>query len=85
MIYNCIGFKEHKQNLIDASGDVTLNVRLYKNAHQLQEVEISEFRKQTTQMQSPAAKAYKKEAKVSGNAIESRIKIMAGVDRKSAV
>ena len=82
-IYNCIGFKEHKQNLIDASGDVTLNVRLYKNAHQLQEVEISEFRKQTTQMQSLDAKAYKNAANVSGNAIESMITTMAGVSSKN--
>lgn len=83
IIYNCIGFKEQKQKLIDAKGDVTINIRLYKNSHELQEVEVTEIKKQTTPMQTLDANMYKLAPDVSGGSIESMISTMAGVSSKN--
>lgn len=83
LIFTCIGFKEYKQKLIEAKGNVTVNVRMFKTAQQLQEVEVTQIKKQTTAMQTINASAYKLAPDVSGGSIESMISTMAGVSSKN--
>ncbi|MCD8293621.1 MAG: carboxypeptidase-like regulatory domain-containing protein, partial [Clostridia bacterium] len=59
VIFTCIGFKEVKRQLIDASEDVTLNIGMQRNVKELQEVEVTEFRKQTGAMQTIEGSSYK--------------------------
>lgn len=83
LLFNCIGYKEVSRKLIDAKGEVTLNIRLYKIEHQLQEVEITEFKKQTNSMQTIDTKIAKLSPDVSGGSIEAMISTMAGVSSKN--
>ncbi|MEG0011131.1 MAG: carboxypeptidase-like regulatory domain-containing protein [Muribaculaceae bacterium] len=83
LIFSCIGFKDATQKLIDAKGEVTVNIRLYKIDHQLQEVEITEFKKQTNSMQIIDTKIAKISPDVSGGSIEAMLTTMAGVSSKN--
>ncbi len=80
VIFTCIGYKENTQQLIDAKGDVTLNVRLFRNTKELQEIEVTEFKKQTGSLQSIDAGQLKLSPDVSGGSVESLITTMAGVN-----
>ena len=35
LIFNCIGYKEYRQKLIDAKGEMVVNAKLFKNTRQL--------------------------------------------------
>jgi hypothetical protein len=48
-----------------------LNPRLYEKTHQLKEVQVTEFKKQTNQMQTIDAKASKLTPDAAGGSIES--------------
>ncbi len=80
VIFTCIGFKEVKRQLIDAAEDVTLNVGMQRNVRELQEVEVTEFRKQTGAMQTIEGGSYKLSPDVSGGSVESMLATMAGVN-----
>lgn len=80
VLFNCIGYEEIKRQLIDADGDVTLNVRMRQDSKILNEIEVTDFRKQTNQMQTFDAESYKLAPDVSGNGIESMLTTMAGVN-----
>lgn len=80
VVFTCLGYKEVKRNLIDAKGDVTLNVTMQPNTKMLDEVEVTDFKKQTTQMQTIDASSYKLAPDVSGGSIESMLSTMAGVN-----
>lgn len=80
VVFTCIGYKEQQRSLVNAEGDVVLNMRLFKTAKELAEVEVSEFKKQTTPMQSIDVGAYRHAPDVSGGSIESLITTMAGVN-----
>lgn len=80
VIFSCIGYEEIKRQLLDAEGDVTLNVRMRQDSKLLNEIEVTEFRKQTGQMQTLDTDSYKLAPDVSGNGIESLITTMAGVN-----
>ncbi|MCM1450407.1 MAG: TonB-dependent receptor [Clostridiales bacterium] len=79
IIFSCIGYKEVKRELIDPQGDITLNVTMFSANHQLETVEVTDFKKQTSQMQSINSDSYKLAADPSGGSIESLIQTMAGV------
>lgn len=78
VVFHCIGYHDSIRKLIDASGEVSLNVKLLPST-ELQEVEITEFRKQTDGMQKIDHQAYKLAADASGGTIESLLTTMAGV------
>lgn len=80
VIFTCLGYKEVKRNLIDAKGEVTLNVSMQPVNRELNEVEITEFKKQTSQMQTIDGGSYKLSPDVSGGSVESLITTMAGVN-----
>jgi len=80
VIFSCIGFHEVTRQLIQAKGDVTLNVRMLPKTTELKEVEFTEIRKQTDAMQKIDAGSYKLSPDVSGGSVESLITTMAGVN-----
>lgn len=80
IVYSCIGYKEEKRQLIKPEGDITLNLRMNINSQVLEEVNVTEFRKQTNTMQRIDANAFKLSPDVSGGSIEAMLTTMAGVN-----
>ncbi len=83
ILFNCIGYKELKRQLIAPKGNIVLNVKLYKTVLELDELQVTEFKKQTNQMQTLDTKSFKLSPDVSGGSIESLISTMAGVSSKN--
>ena len=79
VVFHCVGFHDSTRQLIKPSGDVTLNVKLLPSSTVLDEVEVTEYRKQTDAMQRIDHQAYKLAADASGGNIESLLTTMAGV------
>ena len=77
--FSCIGFREETRRLIDASGDVTLNMRLQLTTEMLQQVEVTELKKQTGSIATIDASELRKNPDTSGGSVESLITTMAGV------
>lgn len=80
IMFSCIGFKTVSHKLINPEGELTLNVRLYPEASELQEVEVIGTRNNINGMQSLSTDAYKLSPDVSGGSVESMISTMAGVN-----
>lgn len=80
VIFTSIGYHEVNRTLIDASGDVTLNVRMSENTHELGEVEVIDFKKQTNQMQHLDGSISRLSPDVNGGSVESLLTTMAGVN-----
>lgn len=79
VIFTCIGYNEESRTLINAKGDITLNMRLRENTLMLDGVEVTEIKKQTGSMQRLDASDYKFAADATGGSVESMISTMAGV------
>ena len=58
VVFTLIGYDELQRNLIKPRGDLALNVHLKQKDRQLAEVEVTDFRKQTSQMQTIDKEAY---------------------------
>jgi hypothetical protein len=80
VLFSCIGFKTTGRKLISPKGDVTVNVRLYQEDIELQDVDVIGFRKNINGMQSIDAESFKLSPDVSGGSIEAMITTMAGVN-----
>ncbi|MDE6297968.1 MAG: TonB-dependent receptor, partial [Muribaculaceae bacterium] len=80
VIFSCIGFKTVERNLVNAKGDVTLNVRLYPTDTELQEVEVLGFRNSINGMQSFDTESFKTSPDVSGGSVEAMLTTMPGVN-----
>lgn len=79
VIFTCIGYDEERRTLLNASGNVTLNMRMRENAKVLGEVEVTEIRKQTGSMQNIDSKDYRLAADATGGSVESLLGTLAGV------
>ena len=77
--FSCIGFREEKRQLIDPDKDVTLNVRLQLNTELLQEIEVTELKKQTGSISTIDASQLRRSPDASGGSVESLLTTMAGV------
>lgn len=77
--YSCIGYREEKRKLIDPEADVTLNVRLQLDTELLQQVEVTELKKQTGSVATIDASQLKRSPDVSGGSVESLLTTLAGV------
>lgn len=77
--FSCIGYREETRRLIDASGNVTLNMRLQLTTEMLQQVEITELKKQTGSIATIDASELRKNPDASGGSVESLLTTMAGV------
>ena len=80
VVFTCIGYEELRRQLIDPKGDLALNVRMLPKDHTLTEIEVTDFRKQTTQMQGIDKESYRLAADATGGSIESLLTTMAGVN-----
>lgn len=80
VIFTCIGYNEIKRQLIDPAGDVTLNVKMTQKSTELTEVEVTDFRKQTNQMQKLEGAATRLSPDVSGGSVEAMLTTLAGVN-----
>ncbi len=80
VIYSCLGYKEEQRTLINLEKDVSLLIRLNKKTRQLQEVVVSEYRKQTNTLQMIDAKDLKLLPDASGGSIEAMLTTFAGVN-----
>lgn len=81
VVFSCIGYREVKRRLIDAKGELTVNVMLQPAAKEIGEVEVTEIRKQTGAMQRIDAADYRlRAADATGGSIESLLTTMGGVN-----
>ncbi len=80
VVFSCIGFEEMRRQLINPKGDLALNVRMRAKDHQLTEIQVTDFRKQTNQMQTIDADSYKFAADATGGSVESMLTTLAGVN-----
>ncbi|MBE6305754.1 MAG: TonB-dependent receptor [Bacteroidales bacterium] len=78
VVFHCIGYHDSTRKLIEPADDVTLNVKMLPS-NTLEEVEITEYKKQTDGMQKIDYKAYALAADASGGSVESLLTTMAGV------
>lgn len=79
VFFTCIGYHEVKRQLIDAKGDVTLNVQLRPSSVNLGEVEVTEVRRQTGSMVSLDREDLKLAPDVGAGSVEAMISTLAGV------
>lgn len=79
IIFSCIGFEESRRRLVDAKGEVSVNVKMTPASYALGGVEVSDYRKQTTGMQTIDRGSYRLAPDVSGGSVESLLTTMAGV------
>lgn len=77
--FTCIGYEESTRRLLDAKGDVTVNVKMTPAAYTLGEIQVTEFKKQTDGMQKIDVQQQRLMPDVSGGSIEAIISTMAGV------
>lgn len=79
VFYSCIGYREEKRMIVDPDSDVTLNVRLQLDTELLQQVEVTELKKQTGSIATIDASQLRRSPDASGGSVESLITTMAGV------
>ncbi|MDE5849657.1 MAG: TonB-dependent receptor [Muribaculaceae bacterium] len=80
VVFSCIGFKTIDRMLIDAQGDITLNVRMHTDSQILDEVQVDGFRSNINGMQTFDAESFKLSPDVSGGSVEAVIATMPGVN-----
>ena len=79
IIFSCVGYKTEKRALIEPEGDLKLNMRLYHKDWYLDEVSVSEFRKQTSTLEILDAKDLRLMPDATGGSIEALLTTMPGV------
>ena len=80
VVFTCIGYKEVNRRLIDATGDVTLNVKMLPASYEIGEIEVTDFKKQTSQMQSVDASNVRLSPDATGGSVEAMLATIAGVN-----
>lgn len=80
VVFSCIGFKEVKRQLLDAQGEVTLNVRMYSDDQMLDELEVVGFQGNSNGMETISTENLRTSPDVSGGSVESMLQTMAGVN-----
>ncbi len=80
VVFSCIGYDELRRQLINPEGDMALSVQMRSKDHTLHEIEVTDFRKQTNQMQTIDHSSYSLAADASGGSVESMLSTLAGVN-----
>ena len=83
VVFSMIGYSEVKRRLIKPIGTVTLNPKLYSKTIELEEVQVTEYKKQTNTMQDIDIEVAKMTPSASGNTVENVITTQAGVSSKN--
>lgn len=80
VIFNCLGYKESSRTLHNPEGTVQLDVRLYTAINKLDEVVVTENRRQTSTVQKLEASQAKLVPSASGSGVEAMLTTIAGVN-----
>lgn len=80
VVFSCIGYHDITRKLIDARGDVALNVKMRPKTVSLDGVEVTDFKKQTGTMQDLDVDKFRLAPDPSGGSVEAMITTMAGVN-----
>lgn len=80
VVFSCIGFKTVNHKLVNAKGNITMNVRLYPVDVDLREIEVIGYRQNSNGMQTLNTDSYKLAPDVSGGSVEALITTMPGVN-----
>ena len=80
VVFSCIGYDELRRQLINPEGDMALSVQMRSKDHTLHEIEVTDFRKQTDQMQTIDHSSYSLAADASGGSVESMLSTLAGLN-----
>lgn len=80
VIFSCVGFKTVNHKLIRPKGELTLNVKLYPEDYNLQELEVTSFRSNINGMQSFNTESFKLSPAVAGSSVEAMLTTMPGVN-----
>lgn len=80
VVFSCIGYEELRRQLVNPKGDLALTVRLKAKDHALTEIEVTDYRKQTGQMQTIDKDSYRFAADATGGSVESMLTTIAGVN-----
>lgn len=83
LIFTAIGYRSVKRTLVNAKGDITLNVKMLPEDHMLDEVQIQGYRPNSQGMQNIDVENLKVSPDVSGGSVESLIGTMAGVTQNN--
>lgn len=83
VVFSCIGYSDVRRRLVKPKGEMTLNAKLYEKTQQLRDLEVTEFKKQTGQMQTIDATKLKLTPDASGGSVEAVLTTMAGVSTKN--
>jgi hypothetical protein len=81
--FSCIGYSTVTRQLLKPTGTISLSPKLYKKTHELTELEVTEYKKQTNTMQSIDVDAIKITPDASGGSVEAVLTTMAGVTTKN--
>lgn len=79
LVYTAIGYRTVKRTLIDAKGELTINVKMLPEDHMLDEVQVQGYRPNSQGMQHVDVDNLRVSPDVSGGSVESVIGTMAGV------
>ena len=79
VVFSCIGYEDSNRRLIDAKGDVTLNVKMQPKSYMLQGVEITDIQKQTGSLQKINPTSGKLAPDATGGSVEGLLSTIAGV------
>lgn len=80
VIFTCMGFRPVNRKLLAPSGEVTLNIRMYPESSDLEEIEVVGFRNNINGMQNFDADAFRTSPDVSGGSVEAMLSTMPGVN-----
>ncbi len=80
VVFTCIGYKEIKRRLIDPAANVTLNVKMMPQTYDIGEIEVTDFKKQTGQMQTVDVGNVRISPDATGGSVEAMLATMAGVN-----
>ena len=81
--FSCLGYSTVTRQLVKPEGTVTINPKLYEKTHELGEVEITEYKKQTNTMQGIDVDMLRRTPDASGGSVEAVLTTMAGVSSKN--
>ncbi len=81
--FTCIGYAAVNRQLIKPQGTITLNPKLYEKTHELTELQVTEYKKQTNTMQGIDVESIRLTPDASGGSVEAVLTTMAGVSSKN--
>ncbi len=79
VVFTCIGYEDSRRTLVQPKGEVTLSVKMTPKMSELQEVQVTDYVKQTSQMQTVGVGSLHVSPDATGGSVEAMLQTMAGV------